>query len=334
MKQTQAIIATSISGTVLACTVAYGIAFGLKMPLPFINDGVYKPDYAVQNTLMNQWNNVVLQSEHIPVVEKVNLDAFTEIDKATVESYMANNSLTDISSLYVDSLEATGIKTTDGEDIIAIDVVSQAVLVDTLIDGAKTKVAILKNNDRVSLSVVEDLTYWSHLDEHAKKTSSVVSINANDYTWNDTGNYGKVYGLVKSHDNVIRRSQKDSNVYGFNSEGKLIIGDTGVNQGSEANEIVIKDGQIQGNLDTSKAARTLIGQSEDGTVYMVVVDGNEGSQGVTTKAVADYMQKYNLVTLASASGGKCTTMTWKNKIVNTPFGESTGIKLPTAWVYR
>ena len=82
-----------------------------------------------------------------------------------------------------------------------------------------------------------------------------------------------------------------------------------------------------------KEHRTAIGQTEDGSILMLIVDGNNNGSGATLSEVLNVMKTYGAVNAANLSGGKQTIMWWNGRIVNVPYYDPIGgVRLPTAWV--
>lgn len=350
MKQTQSIVTLCVAGVVLATAVTYGIGFAIKLPLPLVNDGVYKPDYAEQNRLMSNWDNVRIYTPHgddegaTYHTEQELLTAFSEIEEQSFKDYITNNSdliakgygRLMIDKVTLDNTE-TGIRTTQGDIVLGLDSYDCLMVVGVTVGGNNGKLAVLKNKEQIGLSVVEDLVYWDRINKHATRENAILAINASSYSWNTTGNYGTLTGLAVRNGDLIRRTNNADNVVGFTKEGVLQMGgslDT-IYNGVEGTKVLIQDGAVADlKDDTSITARTVIGQKENGDIVMLVVDGDE-SNGATLANVVDTLVKYEVTNAISLSEGKCSTMWWNGRIVNRPsYEEETGIKIPTSWVVR
>jgi exopolysaccharide biosynthesis protein len=67
------------------------------------------------------------------------------------------------------------------------------------------------------------------------------------------------------------------------------------------------------------APRTAIGQTEDGRVLLLAIDGrNLHSVGATLRDVQDVLKKYGAVNAANLDGGSSTTMVLNGSIINKP----------------
>ncbi len=91
-------------------------------------------------------------------------------------------------------------------------------------------------------------------------------------------------------------------------------------------DILIKNGQVQSNFDSSisgKTSRTAAGVKEDGTIVLFALDKKEGlSNGLDLKSVAEYLKSIGCVSAINLDGGGSTTMHIRKgeglKIVNNP----------------
>lgn len=354
MKQGQAIATLGISIFLLASGVTYGIGFAMKLPLPLVNDGVYKPDYAQQNAIMQSWQGVKTYHKgdtatEIETAEREKselefLSLFSEIDSTTIKNYIASNNdiiANGYGKLMLDKVDigntSTGIKTTLGDDVLGISAADNVIVVGLDVNGQKAKLGILKNKKQLGMSVVDNITYWEQIGTHANKENAILAINASDYTWNRTGDYGTIYGITMRNGDLIRRVQNADNIVGFNKDNDIQLGGslTDLYNASEANQILVKDGTKQPFSDSNMSAKTAIGQTDDGVVLMLTVDGDDSTVGATYDDLANIMIKYGAANVAALSSGKCTTMWWNGRVVNKPnYTETDGIKLPTTWVIK
>lgn len=339
------------SATVVAFMLSYGIAYGMKLPLPLIDDGVFRPDYNEQARLIDQWENIRtythLEDTEISDAEKIKalseqefLNKYAEIDGNSFMEYISNN--TDLVSsgydkLVIDKVDKTntetGIKTINGDNVIGLDVANNTIVIGVTVDGVQGKLVIVKNKEQVGLSVVDNVIYWDEIDKHATKENALLAINASDYTWNRTGNYGTVYGLTVRNGDTIRRAQSNDDIVGFDKDGNIQIGgdSSALYNGCEGTSSLISNSEVYiSHEDNQKTSRAAIGQAENGDVLMLITDN-----GATLTGVANILKEYGATNAASLSYGKCVTMWWNGKIVNnTEFDSESGIKLPNAWVVR
>ncbi len=353
MKSTVNVLLLALIILVLASAVTYGIAFKLKLPLPLINDGTADINYDEQNRLMESWEEVRIYKPQEGNLEDLTKETivgditegeffslFSELDKDTFENNIGDALEEGYSKLLIDKVDKentpTGIKTIQGDDVLAIDTHDGIMIVGIDVNGQKGKLAILKYKEQIGYSVVDDLTYWDTIEKHAEKENALLAINANGYTWNQTGNYGTIYGLAVRNDVHIRRVRDKNNIIGFNQEGDLIIGKESeeLYNACEYGPKLIDGGVRVDKGDGVISARTAIGQTEDGDIILLVVDGDRNSKGAGIEELADIMEKYGAVNASNLSGGICSIMWWNGRVVSNPHGEELGVRLPTTWIVR
>ena len=360
MKQTPALIIVGTALIISALGIAYGIGAAMKLPIPLVKDGIQNVDYSAQNKLIKEWDNVRIyqMAPAPPTVEQIVQAApatedtsdntfvkkFTEVDENTLQKYVANNAAVaanGYTKLLIDKVDAnntpTGIKTTEGDDILAIDSYDNIIVAGLTVNGQKAKLAIVKDNKKIDLSVVDDLRYWDTIDTHAIREKAILAINASGYTWNNTGNYGTMFGMAIRNGDFLRKANSPDQTVGFTKDGKMEIGGSVADlyNACEYTPILIKDGNaVYSGTDTNKAARTAIGQTANGDILMLVVDGDTNTTGATLGDMLSIMRKYGAVNASNLSEGQCSVMWWNGRIVNTPFGDSSGVKLPTVWAVK
>lgn len=368
MKKTNAMIVLGCTMFVSASLITYGIGYAMKLPLPLVDDGIYHPNYDNQKMLLEKWNNVkvyktkeMVKKEEVKIEsteaskkEEVKIDVansgdffkkFSEIQPETLTKYVENDKaliLNGYEKMILDKADLentpTGIKTTKGDDVLAIDAKDNILLIGLNVSGNKGKLAIIKNSKQLGMSVADDLTYWEKIDSHAKKESALLAINASGYTWNKTGNYGTLYGVAKRNGEIIRRVKDTNKIVGFTKDGKMQIGGdlNNMYNACEYSPVLVKDSKAvyTGNEGT-RIARTAIGQTANGDILLLVVDGDDTSKGATLQEVTAIMQKYGAVNASNLSDGSCSIMWWNGRVINKAFGgNGTGVKLPNAWVVR
>lgn len=355
---------------VVILIVASGVAFGIGklfgLPLPCMGDKLAIPNYDEQNRLIERWESVQayggheddkaidVEEDEMEIVESTDDDAdvadffqrFNEVDKESFEGYLkaiGNEELADggfdrVVLGKVDKTNtSTGIKTIHDDDILTIDTDNNIMVIGLEVGGQKGKLAVLKEKGQLGYSVVDDLTYWDRIDRHAEREKAILAINASGYSWNSTGNYGTLYGLALRKGDLIRRARRIGDIVGFTEEGDMKVGEypEDLYNACEYYPTLIKDGEraYKGG-DDSRIARTAIGQTEDGSILFLVVDGDRGTEGATISELVEIMERYGAVNAANLSEGICTVMWWNGKIVNNPYGEGSGVRLPTVWVVK
>lgn len=168
----------------------------------------------------------------------------------------------------------------------------------------------------------------------AKRNGAVAAINAGgfmDVGWTGTG--GAPMGYI-IHEGKVVVNQKSNTVKQDSAaftDQMLIVGKHSVNQ--LINEYRVKEGVsfgpplvVNGQKTIKRgdggwgiAPRTAIGQRDDGTVILLVIDGRRaGSVGATLRDVQDIFLKYGAKNAVNLDGGSSTTMYFNGKVINKP----------------
>ena len=194
-------------------------------------------------------------------------------------------------------------------------------------------------------------TGWS-LDEFAERTGAAVVINGGAFADpKGMGKGGKPNSLVIT-EGVKRQGYlagpRFGTVVGFDVNDRLIVME-GV-QREDVDAVPLRDalafrpaliinGEVTEhteNRDLSLSARTAIGQREDGTVLMLVVDGRQpDSLGANMSYMTQIMRNYGAVNAANLDGGTSSALVFYGQKINDgPGPDRVSRQMPTAFLVR
>lgn len=181
------------------------------------------------------------------------------------------------------------------------------------------------------------------LDEYMEHYNAIGGINGGGFM--DAGGVGNgdtPAGIVIQDGQLISGGGTQA-VIGFTKEHKLITAymtaqealDAGIEEAVTFGPIFITNGEVTyvPGTDTLNNAnpRTAIGQKEDGTILLLVIDGRGPSSfGAKYEDVVKIFQDYGAVMAANLDGGHSSVMKFKNKYVNYPAGMYNSRALPDA----
>ena len=225
-------------------------------------------------------------------------------------------------------------------------------LVDIDEDLVKGKLILVRDPGLVTLDCVEPLGMapGKTVVDFAAGQGAVAAVNAGGYEDNGGRSDGTYpVGLV-IRDGVIRWGGPYDlyHVAGLTEDGRLLVGemtgqqalDAGIRSGvsfvtydGRSCELII-DGQIQEqNLGPGVNPRTAIGQREDGTLLLLLLDGRGfETLGATLEDVCRVMRDYGAVTAANLDGGASSSMAWQGELVNRSTSVMGARTVPTAFV--
>jgi len=183
-------------------------------------------------------------------------------------------------------------------------------------------------DDPARLRVVPAHDYGELLEDIAARYGAVAAINASGYVSN--GMRGEPNGLVIIDHQVVH--QCEYNVHSFFA----LTDSGGAAFGTLATESLLRGGfrdvidfgpvlilngtpnEIVGD-GGGLSARTAIGQTEDGRILMLAVDGLRlDSFGATFNDVQSIMLRYGAVNAVALDGGSSTSMYYDGAIINEP----------------
>lgn len=211
----------------------------------------------------------------------------------------------------------------------------------TGIDGAKFNGYVIEVTDptRVKVGVSSKLKIVGEkTSEIAENYDAIAAINGGAFTddpnsekWTQNG--GMPTGLImkdgESIFNDFTNLNKKEPTTIITKKGFLRVGNFSVNEINEMDDVseALTFGPvlISGGLKVSQlkeggtSPKTLLGQKNDGTMVLVVLDSNTDTRFcASTKEAQNVMYKLGCVTAINLDGGKSTTMYYDGEVINNP----------------
>lgn len=213
-------------------------------------------------------------------------------------------------------------------------------LIDVSQNGFNGYLLKVNNPGRVRVAATR---YLGKIGERAEDIASVAGAVAviNGGAFSDpqgNGSGGHPQGILISRGKVLYRDSRVSSydIIGLNQKNVLVLGHytlanikrMGRRDAVTFGPLLVVNGKpaiTHGDGAWGIAPRTAIGQTKDGTILMLVIDGRQiGSLGATLKDVQDIMLKYGAYNVANLDGGASTVLFYQDQIVNhpsSPYGE-------------
>ena len=382
-KQTQLLIMVIvIVAAIILTAYTYLLVKKMELPidLPFMPQQVlFESDISDVEPIIRSWTDMeiyepvhiddIISSEETantsPEQIQIKFETLTKfddlIDTETLSNYLDGN-LKAIENGYENmffdevTVENTGvgIKTLVGDDIYAIDNYDGIMILGRNFGtNSRAKLALVKKEADIQLDIVDNLTYWEEMVKNAARSKALLAINASDYIWNDSYNYGKITGIVKRNGDVIRKAYNGELVVGLDADKNLVVGDEASTKSAiEGTKILIADGKSliempvvtettneSGEIvqtiteEGTRDARTVIGETSEGEIVYLVADAFGG--GATEAELVQLLLDYNVTDAVMLSCGNRTTMFWNGRIVNELTNtDEDGLRLPTTWIVR
>ena len=258
--------------------------------------------------------------------------------------------------------------TTNNTDLIDTSEVSDEIEI-IEISGSTYKgyLMIIHDPSRVFLGTVPEFGETSGLTvldmiEYYEETYGVTiagGVNAGDFV--DMGSYSytaQPLGLIRSSigsyagTTYTYTTMSTYHICGFTQDNVLVMGNLTKDEIEEMDlrdcvytvhttgPFLIMDGESlidevpdSATYGGGKNPRTAIGQREDGSILLLVIDGRQAnSLGATFKDLCYIMQEYGAVNACAMDGGTSSQMIYDYEIINNPYSPSGPRKCPTAWL--
>ncbi|WP_088186933.1 phosphodiester glycosidase family protein [Desulfosporosinus sp. FKA] len=212
----------------------------------------------------------------------------------------------------------------------------------------KGKVMLIKDPKRIKVAVTKDLgVKGERVSDFVKDTGAVAGINGGGFCDpNGAGNGGFPDGLTVHNGKIVQNNigSNSTDIVALDKDGKLIVGQITADDIKKKNiqEAVffwpplIKNGKRCEFQDSvwGVAPRTAIGQKEDGTIILIVIDGRQPlwSWGAKMSDVYNLFRDYGAVNAANLDGGSSSELYYNGKVLNKLWDWAGERYLPTAFV--
>ncbi len=273
-----------------------------------------------------------------------------------------------ISDIYLTEEELSGLISTDTEDVQTDKVNASLIniaeadasdndqpnltLEDISYGNCKGKMLIVRDPKTVVLGISGDFQSdpGLQLTDMVAKYDGVAGINAGGFVDNNgMGNGGRPTGLVIYDGKIIYGSESVIyNLIGLDYDGILHVGtvtgkeaiDDGlrwavsfVTHDGLASSLII-NGEVQTqNLGSGVNPRTALGQREDGSLLLLVLDGRSvNTLGATMENICDIMLQYGAINAGNLDGGSSSVMVYGGEIINHCASVTGPRSIPTGFI--
>ncbi len=220
-------------------------------------------------------------------------------------------------------------------------------LVDISTSSYKGYLLIVKDPTKVKLATAPKLgKVGSTLSQIVEEYDAIGGINAGGFADDALGTGGKPSGIIIENGELKYKDSASSySIVGLDDQSRLVVSNSMTyNTMKEKNlqyavsfgPIIVVNGKGtigSGNGGWGIQPRTAIGQTKDGTILMLVIDGRQSSSiGATLKNVQDIFLKYGAYNAFNLDGGASTTMVYDGKVVNSPSDIMGERYIPSAFI--
>ncbi len=280
---------------------------------------------------------------------------FDEIDKSSLEAYLKSHpeyskkSLMelDINEAGLDD-DGTTIMTKQGDQVLAINAKKGVLLVRVKGSNYMGVLAILKDASKMRCCAAAHVgAYGEFLEDFVPRCNGIIGVNASGfYDPEGVGNGGTIDGYAMCEGKEYGRHT----AYGrkrmeFRTDDKMYIVDADTKISADARDAVefapalIIDGEAL--IDAQSAfrsiqPRTVIAQSKDGDVMMLVVEGRlvGRSLGIGLPDCTEILLGYDAYQAMNMDGGTSSVMWYDGEYITKCSNPAIQCRyLPNAWVY-
>lgn len=270
-----------------------------------------------------------------PTEEELFYEKYWELDTTSFKEYIEKNP--DImkdgyENIVIENLdEKLKIETTNKDKLLVLDAPNNTMIVKINGDGYVGRLVIVKNTDQVCIESASTLGKKGEAASvFSERFDAEVVINASGFKDNGGhGNGGIVKGsYVLNGVEYGKQENKHWKFVGIKNDNRLYISsrkNTDISDyrwGIEFYPALIVDGKnvVDGSYCMGIQPRTVIGQSKEGDILMLVVDGRQVgySLGCTVADCRDVLFAYNAYQGMNLDGGSSSVLYYKGKLINKP----------------
>ena len=214
------------------------------------------------------------------------------------------------------------------------------------------KVMMIRNPERFQVAVTKFRgNVGQTVSELVAQNHAVAGVNGGAFNdnnnWRGTG--GIPLGITIVNGQVVEGSAAGQQaIIALTSKGALIAGTYSlaelealhVTQALSFGPVLVQNGQdkVEGTGNWGYAPRTAIGQTNDGTILLVVTDGRYinglNNIGASLQDLAQVMLHFGAITAANLDGGSSATMVYNGKLVNQPSDVLGQREVATAFIIK
>lgn len=209
--------------------------------------------------------------------------------------------------------------------------------------------AVIRDPSRVTIGVSGPYKgeVGKRVSEMAESYGAILATNGGGFEdINGMGNGGTPIGIVISESKLLYgKLSTKYELIGFDKDNKLVVGnmtgkeaiDYGIRDALSFGPILIVNGTPTGINGTGSGLnpRTAIGQKEDGTVLLLVIDGRSAtSLGASYSDVQNIFLEYGAINASNLDGGSSTLMYYQGKYINNCSSLYGPRKMPTSIIVK
>ena len=213
------------------------------------------------------------------------------------------------------------------------------------------KLMIVKDPARLFVGTVPEFTNGNGMvvADIAKRYDAIGGVNGGEFVDGETTYTAMPIGLVMKDGEILNDNGGTSHVTGITFDNKLVLGNMNAAKAKELNirdcvsisnhigPFLIVNGEAQDIVGIAGGTnpRTAIGQTADGKILLLAIDGRQpNSIGATFSDLQDIMAQYGAVNASTMDGGTSTQMYYDGEVINVPYSPTGPRSCPTAFLIK
>lgn len=312
----------------------------------------WQADQDAQAELNSTWKDA-MEEERSEIDEEAFYEAYWELDCSSFRDYLAQH--TELTSqgydnILIEDLEETlGMKTTQGDPLLVLDTANHLMIVKVSGEGFQGKMAIVKEASQVDLAKSKSLgSYGQEASGFGEQEDALLVVNASGFKDVDGhGSGGQVKGalIIDGVDYGTRDIQGHWKFCGMKNDNRMYISNypsdsvSEYRWGVEFFPALIIDGEsvVDGTYGMGIQPRTAIGQTRNGDVLLLIVDGRQVgySLGCTVEDCKNILMNYDAYQAMNMDGGSSSVMWYRGQnITKSSSATGRGRYMPDALIVR
>lgn len=306
-----------------------------------------------QATLDGSWNGDMSSAGDINNIEDF-YRIYWELDTESVRSYLEGHRdvrANGYDAILIEDFDGEyGLKTVNGDEVLVLDTKNSLLLIAIKGEGYQGKMAIIKDPEQVVMDKSDYLgSRGEIIDKFGEKNDALLAVNASGFKDVDGhGSGGEIRGslVIDGVDYGDHKSAKQQwKFIGMQNDNRLYVTSYDANKiedykwAMEFSPALIVNGEIVavGSYGWGIQPRTAIGQAEDGSFLILLVDGRQPgySIGCTVGECAELLSGYGAYQAANLDGGSSSIMWYGDRqITKSSSPSGFGRYLPNAIVVK
>ena len=214
------------------------------------------------------------------------------------------------------------------------------------------KLMIIKDPSRLFVGTIDGFRQGSGevVADIAKRYDAIAGINGGEFVDGSPIWTGMPVGLVMVNGEILNGSPGTQyHVTGITDKGELVIGNMTAEQAKAKNirdcvsiaydigPFLVINGEPQdvSGVGGGLNPRTAIGQTKDGKILFLVIDGRQvNSLGASFSDLQDIMLQYGAINASTMDGGTSSQLYYDGEVISVPYSPSGPRRCPTAFLIK